>query len=96
MIGNKISPILEEIEAAIIDHEYFVQTPPDFSEDGFRAALKIFTCAMLDKMWKMQIDDKMDLNDRNNMATKLGEELSKLIHIYTGVDTKKLYSINED
>lgn len=91
MIGEKISPILVEIEGALFDFNVSIGTRFGFTDDGFRAAIKIFMDVMLDKMWSLQCNEKIDMEDRCKMANKLGQELHKLIKIYTDVDTKKIY-----
>lgn len=91
MIGKKLSAILCEIELAIMDFEVNVAKPPEYSNEGFRAAVKIFMSAMLDKMWKLQEDESIDNNSRAEMANKLGNELRNIVRIYTNIDTHDLY-----
>jgi hypothetical protein len=57
MIGKKLSPILSEIESALIEFEINVARPPEYTDEGFRASVKIFLSVMLDKMWKLQEDE---------------------------------------
>lgn len=91
MIGEKLSEVLYSIETALIEFEANVAKPPQYTDDGFRAASKIFISAMLDKMWKLQEAEGMDINDRGEMAAKLGEEIRKLVRVYTNIDTHYLY-----
>lgn len=91
MIGEKLSEVLYSIETALIEFEANVAKPPQYTDDGFRAAAKIFMSAMLDKMWKLQEAEGMDINDRGEMAAKLGEEIRKLVRVYTNIDTHDLY-----
>lgn len=91
MIGKRLSEVLYEIESAIIEFEINVAKPPEYTDEGFRAALKIFMSAMLDKMWKLQEDEDIDNNSRAEMASKLGNELRNLIRVYTNIDTHNLY-----
>jgi hypothetical protein len=46
---------------------------------------------MLDKMWKLQEDEGIDINTRADMAEKLGNELRNIVRIYTNIDTHNLY-----
>jgi hypothetical protein len=39
----------------------------------------------------MQENDNLPMEDKCNMAEKLGEELRKLIKIYTNIETHELY-----
>ena len=47
--------------------------------------------AMLDKMWKLQEDENIDIDARADMAEKLGNELRNMVRIYTNIDTHSLY-----
>ena len=91
MIGKKISPILSEIELALIEYELNINRPPEYTDEGFRASVRIFLSAMLDKMWKLQEDEGIDINTRADMAEKLGNELRNIIRVYTNIDTHNLY-----
>jgi len=91
MIGKKLSPILSEIESALIEFEINVARPPEYTDEGFRASVRIFLSAMLDKMWKLQEDEGIDINTRADMAEKLGTEIRNIIRVYTNIDTHSLY-----
>jgi hypothetical protein len=91
MIGKKLSPILSEIESALIEFEINVARPPEYTDEGFRASVKIFLSVMLDKMWKLQEDEGIDINTRADMAEKLGTEIRNIIRVYTNIDTHSLY-----
>ena len=91
MIGKKLSPILSEIESALIEFEINVAKPPEYTDEGFRASVKIFLSVMLDKMWKLQEDEEIDINTRADMAEKLGTEIRNIIRVYTNIDTHDLY-----
>ena len=91
MIGNKLSGVLSEIESTLIEFEANVNRPPEYTNEGFRAAVKIFLSAMLDKMWKLQEDEGIDINTRADMAEKLGSEIRNIVRVYTNIDTHDLY-----
>jgi len=91
MIGKKLSPILEEIEATLWEFEANAGGKPEFTNEGFRASVKIFMSTLMDKVWELQQNEKFDMQDRINMATKLGEDVRKLIKTYTDIDCHKLY-----
>ena len=91
MIGKKLSPILSEIESTLMEFEINVAKPPQYTDEGFRASVRIFLSAMLDKMWKLQEDEGIDINTRANMAEKLGNELRNIVRVYTNIDTHSLY-----
>ena len=91
MNGEQLSPILIEIESALLDHQVFDGSKLDFSMEAFRAVIKIFMDAMLDKMWELQQSENISMKDRVAMAVELGNEVRKLVKIYTNIDTHKLY-----
>ena len=92
MIGEKISPILSEIESALFEFEVQELGNPKYTEDGFRAAVKIFMSAVMDKMWELQKAENMDMDTRYEMATKCGSDIRRIVKIYTGIDTHKIYT----
>ena len=91
MIGQNLSPVLCEIENTLWEFEEQNLGNPEFTKEGFRAVLKIFMCAIMDKMWMMQESEEIDINIRCAMAKKCGEELRKFVKIYTGIDSVELY-----
>lgn len=91
MIGKKLSGVLHEIESALLEFEANVARPPEYTDEGFRAAVKIFMSAILDKMWKLQENEDIDIDARADMATKLGNELRNMVRVYTNIDTHNLY-----
>lgn len=90
--GEKISPVLVEIEGAILDFEVAEIGKPDYSQDAFRAAMRIFMSAMLDKVWELQENENMGMANRCAMAEKLGNELRQIVKTYTNIDTTTLYA----
>lgn len=91
MIGQKLSPVLSEIEDTLWEFESHNSMKPEYTIEGFRAALKIFISAMLDKIWELQTDENIEQADRENMAQKCGEDVRKLVKTYTNIDTHNLY-----
>ena len=90
-IGEKLSPILEEIEATLLEYEEQELGQPLYTEAGFRAAVKIFMSVVMDSLWNMQELADMTLDERLDMAEEAGLDIKKLIMKYTGIDTHKLY-----
>jgi len=60
--------------------------PPEFTDDGFGAIVYIFSNALMDRAWRLQENENMSFEDRSAMVQSFGEELRKLIKIYTNVD----------
>ena len=91
-VGERISAIIVPIEQALWHHEAANATPPKFTDDGFRAATKIFMAACLDRMWNLQSSEKMTIEDRMAMAQSMGEEIHKIVKVYLDIDTHTLYA----
>ena len=47
--------------------------------------------ALLDKMWILQEKENIDMTTRGNMANELGEQVRKIVKIYTNIDPHDLY-----
>lgn len=92
-IGQKISPILEEIENTLWEFEAYNGSKPEYTDAGFRSATKIFMSVIMDKMWKLQDKENITLEDRQNMALKAGEAVRGFVKTYTNIDTHDLYKI---
>lgn len=92
MIGKRLSPILEEIENTLWEFEANVGIKPEFTDVGFRAGIKIFMTVLMDRIWELQEDETISIEDRGNMARKAGEDIRQLVKTYTGIDTMELYS----
>ena len=91
MIGEKLSEILKEIELTLWEYEAEVGEKKNFTEEGFRAAIKIFACVILDKMYELQLKEGLDLQQSSDMAQKCGEEIRTFVKKFTDIDTLKLY-----
>jgi len=96
MIGKKLDKVLIGIEESLWDFDVNVTEKPCYTQEGFRACVKIFMSAMLDKMWELQQKEGMSLDTSCQMAEKLGAELRSLVKTYTDIDTHKLYGDNEE
>lgn len=89
MIGQRLTPILEEIENAIWEWEAMFMGKPDFGPNAMRAAAKIFAAVLLEKSWELM--EREDVEDRDAMGIQMVMDLRKLIKTYTGIDTEDLY-----
>lgn len=91
MIGKQLSPILNEIETALWEYDSHSDLPPEFTDEAFRSALKIFMAVSMERIYKVQKAENMELKDACNMVESFGTKLSELIKVYADIDTKKLY-----
>lgn len=91
-IGVRLSPVLESIEDALWNWEYYGDNgKPEYTPEGFRGAVKIFMSAMMDKIWELQQDESIDFDDRVAMVEKCGSDIRALVKTYTNIDTHDLY-----
>ena len=92
--GEKLSLHLIKIEEMIWVNDLAKTGAPNYSNEGFRASIKIFMSILLDKMFELQHNENMSMEDKSNMCRKAGEDIRKLIKTYTGIDTYDIYKIN--
>lgn len=91
-IGQKLSPILNEIEETLWENEYFSEEgPPGYTVEGFRSSVKIFMSAIMDKMWEFQLTKNMTLDEKAAEAEAVGNAIRNLILEHTNIDTHELY-----
>jgi len=90
-IGEKLSPLLAEIEQTLWEHEAWGGGRPHYTEEGFRAAIKIFMSVLMDKMYVLQEREGFEIDDMEVMATSLGGQLRSLVKTYCDIDTHDLY-----
>lgn len=93
MIGKVLSPTLIDMEAKIFVFEAATDFTelPNFSDEGFRAALKIFITALSERIYVLQDAENMPFVDRLSMIKKANEELNHFIKVYADTDTEKMY-----
>lgn len=98
MIDKKtLQEYSESINQSLIDIADAFDAAPDeaieainFTDESFRATIKIFSVAFFHKIWKLQEDENLDDDVRQAMAEKCGRDLRQLIKTYTNIDTKQL------
>ena len=78
---------LELIATELLDKS---DLQPHWTNRTFMNALIIFQTALMDKMYDNQNYDNMDIQNRMEMANQCGNDLRKLIHTYTNLDTHDL------
>ncbi len=94
--GEKLSPVLKEIEDAIWQHEIeFEDEPPHYTLDGFRAAAKIFMSALTDKLWANDTLLGCPIEYMERRAEALRNDIRRLVKEYTNIDTHNLYKHHE-
>jgi len=91
MLGKKLSPILQEIESMLWEHEATLNTPLELDDETFRASTKIFMSALMDKMWISQEKSGMLMKDRCSQAEFVGLEVREIIKRATGIDMVELH-----
>lgn len=88
MIGGKLTPILNEIEACIIEHKGI---KPNYDSSALRSASQIFIDVVIDKMFDLQESENMAKEERVAMAEKCGAEIRQLLKTYCNVDSFEFY-----
>ena len=91
LIGERISYVLEHLEANLWDYEYHKGNPPGFTEAGFRASIKLFMACAMERMYELQKAEGIELQDACAMAEKLGSDVRHLVKVYCDFDTHDFY-----
>ena len=94
-VGQSLSPMLCEIEDTLWEWEVNGGEKPDYPIEGFKATIKIFISVLMDKIWELQTNERMPIEERMKMAQKCGEDVRALVKTYTDIDTLSLYQTNE-
>lgn len=95
-IGVRLSPILQSMEDVLWEWEFLNSGAPNYTDGGFRGAVKIFMSAMMDRIWKLQENESIEFKDRVAMVEKCGDDIRNLIKTYTDIDTHSLYKEDEE
>lgn len=90
-IGQKLSPILTEIEEMLIEHAAYDGSKPEFTDEGFRAGVQIFMSVMMDKLFAVQMSEGESIDKASNEAELMGYNIRALILQHTKIDTHNLY-----
>lgn len=91
MIGKKLSPVLEEIEATLWEFEANDGGKPNYSFEGFRASAKIFMSALVDKFFEKQQAEGATSANTLKAVEQIGNDIRALIFEATGLDTALFY-----
>ena len=90
-LGESLKPLLLIIENAIWSYESNNPTIPGFDDEAFRAVIKIFMTALIERIWTLQENENMEFDDRLKMVLKAASDIQHLIKVYTNINTKDLY-----
>ena len=90
---NPYSKVLLEIETALWEHDVRVDDgiaqPYEYDDETFRACIKIFTNAILWKLWTYM--DGKELDEKADKAEKVGNVIRNTILKFTGIDSHSIY-----
>jgi hypothetical protein len=89
--GQKITPILEELEVAIIEFDSNVNCKPNYHYSALRSAGKIMLSVLMDKAWEKMEKDNLPIAERMILAEQIGSEFRQLIIKATGADSFDFY-----
>lgn len=88
---NPYEPILEEIANGLLE---IAEIKPNYTDKALLNATFIFQSVFMDKVFDCMQRDGIPHEDQLKMVQSAGEEIRKLIHTYTGLDTHELVKNN--
>lgn len=91
MFAQKITPVLLELETAMLENHSRYMNNPDYPQEAMRAATFIFMEVLMDHMWKLMRSEQLSMKERETLAEEAGNEIHKLVLKYTEINTHKLF-----
>jgi len=92
--GKKLTPVLESISDGIWEFESYELGQPNYDDVALEYASKIFISVMMDKIWNLQQEEDMPMEERMKMVIKCGEDIKKIIKTYTDMDSHDFFKDN--
>lgn len=91
LFGEKLGPVLNDIEDTILEHrDMFPGEPCDYSDDAFRSAITIFLDVAVDKMWEYHERLELPQGAREKAAKQFLDEFRMLVFRYCDIATEKI------
>lgn len=84
---NPYELILEEIAKGLLE---VAEIKPNYTDNALLNATLIFQSVFMDKVYDCMQRDGISQEDQLKMVQSAGEELRRVIHTYTGLDTREL------
>lgn len=84
---NPYEPILEEIANGLLE---VAEIKPNYSDNALLNVTLIFQSVFMDKVFDCMRRDGISEDDQLKMVQSAGEEIRRVIHTYTGLDTHEL------
>lgn len=84
-MGELTSPMIDSVADVIMEYEQTYSEPPNYEEQTLHSATRIFMSCIMDRMWGMQENEGMDMEDRKNMAISCGKEVAMILKKYAGL-----------
>lgn len=89
--GEKMAPILEELETAVWEHNVnFEGERPMYPDSAMRSAACIFVDVLMDRMSAEQERKDIPIGMRELQAETAGSVIRQIIMRFTGLDTHEL------
>jgi hypothetical protein len=96
MTGEKLSPILEEIEYSLWSFESEHTKPPKFRPSALRSSLKIFMAVFVDRLTSRLTQEGVNQYKAGKAVECFVGEIKALVKNFLGVDTSELYKETND
>ena len=80
----------KELEALAMEFLKTGETRQKLSNRDFMNCVIVFQFGIMNKMFDLQEKEEMDFDNRAEMVTNCGAEISKLVKTYTDIDTHNI------
>ena len=82
LLSESISDVIGALSNSLVHSDIKL----NYDDQDLANTTLIFSSVLMSKMWDLQQEEDMTQEDRENMATKCGEEIRSLVKTYTGID----------
>ncbi|HPC09618.1 MAG TPA: hypothetical protein PLN85_00910 [archaeon] len=86
LTNDIINQFLIQIENEINNFEKNNGFELEFNENSIYAITSLFTMAIVDKLQKLQKEEKLSMEDTINMASSVGGEINKIMKKYVNIE----------
>jgi hypothetical protein len=84
--GEKLAPILEDLQRAINSFDVIVKDKPCYPNSAVYSSAAIFISVIMDKMYDLMEREDMPITDKLKMAEQCGKDIHRIIKVYTDID----------
>jgi hypothetical protein len=87
-IDKQIEEVIADISVAMLERNGI----PNYSERALLKSVIVFSRVLYSHQWRLMERENMPMEHREKMAEQFGNELRKIVKIYTSIDLHEVSS----